>query len=144
VVTFSEDEYVRERFFTHTRWVATLSDGRRVFDDEGRPGVSPPQSWLRLAAFLKENPGLRLTGLRLQFRSHHEAPLPDGAEGYFFRKAAMASPGSPTAEFWLVGHLEGGVVKVSRWRVPELVREGGDERDPGDEKLVGPSLIRNA
>ena len=133
MVCKEEDDFI----FECPRWIAHLSNGERVFQDDGRPEVYPPQAWLRLKDYCRQN-GLRVVNLTLQFRSHHEAPLPANATAYFFiNKIAKVQTG-PQIEFLLIGHVENNKIKVQHWKVPELVCFGEDERpiEEGGESLI--------
>lgn len=130
----SEDDFVFER----PRWIAHLSNGERIIQDDGRPGVNPPQAWLRLKEYCRQN-SLSVVNLTLQFRSHHEAPLPANAEAYYFINKVAAVYGGPTLGFFLVGALtEDGKLRVQHWKVPELVYFGEETRKLED---AGESII---
>jgi hypothetical protein len=133
-VTKQEDEFI----FEQPRWIAHLSNGERIYKDDGRPGVEPPQAWLRLAEYCRQN-HLFVVNLTLQFRSHHEAPLPANADGYYFTHRAEVVQGFPTVESYVIGYLNEGRLLVQQWRVPELVLVGQEYRDAD---RAGPSLIR--
>src|SRR5688500_18570136 len=118
MVCKQEDAYI----FEQPRWIAHLSNGEKVYKDDGRPGENPPQAWLRLADYCRQT-GLYLVNLTLQFRSHHEAPLPANAEGYFFRnKAEGIMNSSYTAESYLIGYQQGELLHVQQWKIPELIK----------------------
>lgn len=115
----TEDEFLEDK----THWFVDLTNGERVWQDDYRPGVNPPQAWLRLGQYVKEN-NLNILRMCLRFRSHLEFPLPDNALGYFFSKAALAFYGeNDTIQMFLIGHYDGEVVHVQAWRTPELLQE---------------------
>ena len=39
MLTFNPDDFINERFESQPRWVVTLSDGRKVYQDDDRPGL---------------------------------------------------------------------------------------------------------
>ena len=123
----------------HAVWVATLSSGEEVAMDDGRPGHAPASAWLRLRERVRAE-GLRVVGLRLQFRSHVVRPVPADAPGYFFSKCSVGvlSGSSFHLAFYLVGHLTDSGVVVQRYKVPELVCVGSELRQvgPDDERLL--------
>jgi len=138
----AEDEYTQSLALTEARWVATLNSGLTVYQDDARPGLEVESAWLRLKEFLQST-GDYITALRIEFRSHVERPVPDHAEGYFFRRSAIGCLTSQTTKgFFLVGHLQKSEILVQRWSVPELILVEKEVRDPTNEELVGPSLIR--
>lgn len=142
-VTFEQDEYVRERFERTTRWVATLSNGCFVYEDDNRPGLLP-NSWLRLKNYLEENQHLKIVGLYLQFRSHIER-VPDNADGYYLSKGAGVYFGgsiSPTIQYMITGTLSNDIVHCTWWQCPELQIEKHTQKTI-DEEIVQKCLIRN-
>lgn len=121
----SEDDFVFER----PRWIAHLSNGEKIIQDDGRPGVNPPQAWLRLKEYCRQN-SLSMVNLTLQFRSHHEAPLPTNAWAYYFINKIAAVQGGPTLGFYLIGVVgEDGKLKVQHWKIPELLCFGEEIRN---------------
>lgn len=121
-------------------WAARLSSGATVWMDDGRPGCVPSSAWVRLAERLRRS-GERIDLLWLRFRSHEVRPLPERADGYYFSLGAAMTDGLDEAvRFYAVGALVGGVLTVTRWRVPELLPIDSDRRDPA---TAGPRLILN-
>src|SRR6185312_6740312 len=102
-------------------WVARLSNGHEVTQDDGRPGVSPHSAWERLAAHIKQE-RLSIEKLWLVFRSNVRRDiLPEQSEGYFFCKAALGNiTWKHTQQFYLLGSLKGNEVSLQRWSVPDL------------------------
>jgi hypothetical protein len=122
MICTEEDNFTIERM----RWLADLSDGRTVLQDDGRPGLEPYQAWLRLKEFCRQT-GISVVNLRLQFRSHIEAPLPDNAPAYFFshKAGALMSSGEPTHTdlFYLIGYLipEKEAVYIEHYLAPAII-----------------------
>ena len=139
-----KDDYTFDLWLAQPRWIAELTDGDVIHQDDDRPGVTPPSAWLRLRSYLQET-GLGIRRLRLTFRDEiNLSPLPDNAPGYFFRRSLLASlTEGYTLGFYLVGHLEGPVVHVQKVLLPSLQVVERSIRDVNDEELVGASLIRN-
>lgn len=134
IVCKQEDDFI----FEQPRWIAHLSNGEKVYKDDGRPGVEPPQAWLRLANYCRQNQ-LSVIQLTLQFRSHHENPLPSNADGYYFMNRVEVVQGYPSVESYVIGCLTNGKLYVECWRVPELIITDAQYRDVDK---AGPSLIR--
>ncbi len=138
-----EDDYVRGRFEDNTRWVAKLSNGFSVFEDDNRPGLEQKNSWLRLKEYIEET-GLRIVGMYLQFRSHIEK-MPDNAAGYYLSKGAGVYFGagtSPTYQFLIAGVLDNDVVRCTWWKCPELIIDKTTAKTLDDE-IVKQCLIKN-
>ena len=144
MICFSEDDFVRTLQLEKKTaiWIAELSDGRLVYQDDGRPGLDEPSAWKRLSLFL-EKEVLKITNISLKFRSHkHTNILPSNQDGYFFSKSSAGLWGSRTTyHFYLLGHLCDGVIKVQKWKVPELLLIEQVDRDKN--KVMGGSLIAN-
>lgn len=124
MVCKEEDDFIFER----PRWIAHLSNGERVYQDDGRPEMEPPQAWLRLKDYCRQNK-VDVVNLTLQFRSHHEAPLPANAKGYYFINKIVKVQLMPCIEFLLIGYVIDGKIKVQHWKIPELICFGEDERE---------------
>ena len=70
------------------RFLASLSDGRTVIQDN-RPGEL--HAWHRLAEFMRANPEIKITCLRLQTLGR-EVVMPGNQPGYVFGlKASLAN-----------------------------------------------------
>ena len=127
-----EDEYIENM----PRWVVDLTNGERIWRDDGRPGVSPNSAWLRLKTYLKETE-TDIARMFIQFRSHLEFPLPENALGYFFCRKALAYLGNNvTIESFLVGFYDsiGEGVAIQDWQVPELIQNSIEYRPIQDIK----------
>jgi hypothetical protein len=121
----AEDDFIDDK----PRWFADLSNGERIWMDDNRPGVDPPQAWIRLGLYLQETQA-KIVRLYLQFRSHLEAPLPDNAPAYYFAKGALAFYGNnATISMFAVGYYDGNKLQVQVWRLPELIQEWIEERE---------------
>jgi len=125
---FEEDDYTRSKFYEEPRWVAHLSDGRRVISDDNRPGLLEPRAWLRLREFVFAT-GINVVGLDISFRSRVQDPLPRNADGYFFCRGVLASPCGAKIHRFVVGHLQpDGWILAQSWNVPELTQAEVDFR----------------
>jgi hypothetical protein len=133
-----EDEFIRNKYEGETRWIVVLSNGLSVYQDDDRPDIHPPSAWERLHNYCKET-GNYPVNMRIQFRSHTES-LPENAEGYYFVKSVLGEFGSNrTWHFFVTGVLENGIIKVNKWKVPELIPTEYEEREV---KLDDVCLIR--
>lgn len=120
-----EDEFVLEK----PHWIAHLSNGEKVYQDDGREGVEPQAAWLRLREYCRQT-NISVVDLALRFRSHYEAPLPKNRDGYFFVNKAVRWSGSDTFSFMLIGCVDELQEKVfvQTWKVPELYKVGEEYR----------------
>jgi len=116
------DSFVNEQL----RWVATLSNKEKIYQDDGRPGCFPPSAWLRLKLYLQEN-NLYITGMLLQFRSHI-INIGHNYQAYFFSKGVGAcmmmshqDGYSSTLNYFLVGYKDNHQVYIKKYQVPELI-----------------------
>jgi hypothetical protein len=137
-----EDDFTNQKRLSEARWLVQLSDDRVVIQDDYRPGVNPPQTWLRLAAHLEKNPGLTIRRMWLQFRSNNiKNILTEDADAYFFANSVLGIfSAKKTLSFMLVGCLHNNKLMVQRWKVPELLFMDIEERDPAQ---AGECLIWN-
>lgn len=137
MLTFNPDDFINERFESHPRWVVTLSDGRKVYQDDDRPGVTPNSAWIRLGIFLEKNPDLSIVDMTIGFRSHI-VDVGKNAKGYFFSKSLMASAGTnEVMGFFVVGTLSEYGLRIKKYLVPEIEQVEEEVRYP----LEGESLI---
>jgi len=99
------------------RFLASLSDGRTVVEDvvEGER-----HAWIRLSRFLKENPTISVTGLKLQRPNGPEIIMPSNQQGYFLgKKQRKVFPGGE-AEYLGIGFYDGSVVSCSFYKLPNF------------------------
>jgi hypothetical protein len=115
-------------------WFVDLNNNERIWMDDGRPGISPPQAWLRLRDYLDET-SASIVRMYIKFRSHLELPLPDNAPGYFFCNKAFAIWGSSdTIHSFMIGFFDGEGIHIQEWQVPTLIQTGFDYRLPSQLK----------
>lgn len=123
MICTSEDSYVRELQFDRGQavWVAELSSGLLVYQDDHRPGVGHHSAWVRLGEHVRAKHE-RIVRLGLKFRSNkHPNILPLRADGYFFCRSVLGVFGGPDMlHFHMVGALTYGQVMIKKFKVPEL------------------------
>lgn len=118
-------------------WSVVLSDGTTVFQDDYRPGVYPESAWIRLKQHCQDT-GLFIKSMKVAFRSH-EIDIGEDADGFYFCKGASAFMTSNiTNELYIVGTLNDGMLRVEKWKVPELIKEGTELRNA---TIAGDCLI---
>jgi len=116
------DDFLDEK----TIWIATLSDGTKVYQDDERPGITEHSAWIRLGWHI-QNTGLRIVALQARFRSHVEE-IPRNAPGYFFARGALGHFGgktrkSSTKHYLIMGAQNGDEIPCHWYKAPELLIE---------------------
>ncbi len=112
------DDWLDNHMVTNAVWCATLSNGDNIIEDDNRPGVIPVSTWTRLQTYCNKN-GLYITNMKIKFRSN-ERGLPIGKDGVFFCKSVLGGVSGKNVFSYLTGTVEGGILKVVKWRVPDL------------------------
>lgn len=125
MVSFSIDDFIIDK--DKTIWIASLSDGSVVYQDDDRPGLEPI-AWFRLKKYVYEK-NLDIVGLKIKFRSHTENILENNKyDGVFFKRGAMAFPGQKTQHLYILGAVVNGIIMSETWRVPEIILEEKENR----------------
>lgn len=128
MICTKKDEFIQNFIEMNPSWEVLLNNGTRVFQDDGRPGVSPPSAWIRLGEYCKQN-NLYITEMKIRFRSNSHS-LESNADGYYFCKGSRGSFGSTrTMQLFYAGVLKNGKLIVHCWKTPEMVKEKQSERD---------------
>jgi len=123
------DSYINVYADNNPLWIATLSNGETIYQDDGRPNVKPSSAWTRLKRYCETN-DVHITNMKVRNRSHIE-DIGSDYDGYFFCKGAGALLfGDMTLHTFIIGILTGEKLSVRKWRLPELISEGVEERDP--------------
>lgn len=142
-----EDDYVRDRFESNTRWIAKLSNGERIFQDDYRPGVEPYSAWLRLKDYVEQNK-LAIEDLIVQFRSNVIQINHEKVDGFFFRNAVLGGFGLrasdlslKTIQYFIVGTIKNGILSTVKYQVPELQAVSREQREINKDSLE--SIIYN-
>ena len=130
-VSTSIDSYVAQLMDIKTIWVAELSNGETVFEDDDRPEVTPHSAWERLGNYCRAN-DLHISNMLLRNRSNVKQIEPD-ADGYCFCKALVGPLYSGVNQpVYMAGILkqDSDSIEITRWRVPELIEDSVEFRDP--------------
>jgi len=115
------DSYVNNFFdIRQPIWIAYLSNGETIYQDDGRPGFYPASAWLRLKNYCRQKE-VYIVGMEVQFRSN-KLQVPRDADGYFFTKACGVWIGQDSTEQYGIGTLDraSGIVHVDYFQIPEL------------------------
>ena len=120
-VCTQEDDFTKEKL----KWIATLSNGERVYQDDNRPGEEETVAWLRLKKYVNDNE-LSITNIHIQFFSHIEEAVPSNSLGYYFIRSvdafAFAGDTNNTRHYYIFGSLkEDDRVEIRKWLVPEII-----------------------
>ena len=122
------DDFIEHYIETYPRWEVQLSNGEHVFQDDGRPGVDPASAWLRLYDYCCKH-NVYIKDMLIGFRSNTYS-LPSNMDGYFFSKGAIGVfGGTKTISIFFVGILKNNILEVTRWKVPEMLKEETEIRD---------------
>jgi|TARA_R110000824_G_scaffold363432_2_gene551417 hypothetical protein len=125
------DLYTAQLFEKQSVWVATLSTGEDVIQDDDREGAEPPSAWLRLGQHCKEN-DCYITDMYIQ-NGTNKIEMEKGADGYYFCKSAGGFLyGGDTIHSYIIGVLNEGVLRVTSWGVPQLTSDFAETRDVND------------
>lgn len=111
------------------RFIASLSNGKTVIQD------APPNersAWLRLQDYLKDTPGVYITGMRLQHPKHDEVVMPGNQQGYFFGNKLFRVFQGGQANYIGVGYYDGQKVVISWYRTPNFDHCRTEERSKGE------------
>ena len=139
-LSFSCDNFIQNYIECNPSWMVVLNNGTTVYQDDGR--FEPNSAWERLGIYCKQN-GLYITDMQIRFRTNIKK-LPSNKDGYFFCKMARGMFGGPkTLHLFLVGYLEDGLLNLTKWKVPEMLEETSEIRDPAgaDICLIAKDII---
>lgn len=135
MITTQWDSYLQERYENKPRWQVTLSDGRIVYQDDERQGMS---SWKLLYHYLMENEDINIVSMFIGFRDNI-FQLPNNADGYFFRNALLSCINEWEKHSFIVGVLtDATTITVNKYELPEMTFLGTETRNIED---AGESLI---
>jgi hypothetical protein len=117
-------------------WVAKLSDGSFVYQDDYRPGETIPIAWLRLKKYLETEKEISIIGLHFRFRSNIIHPLPENSDGYFFSNKIiqpLSKNKVPPFNFFVGGYLENKVINRVTIKIPEMDLVARDIKPQNEE-----------
>ena len=123
------DSYVSIYADSNPIWTVTLSNGESVYQDDDRPDVYPESAWARLKIYCEEN-DLHITDMKIRNKGNVQS-IESNCDGYFFCKGAGAFLfGGETVHSFVIGVLKDNTLHVRKWRLPELIFEMEERRDP--------------
>lgn len=118
------------------RFLASLSDGRTVIEDIKHGEKS---AWFRLRDFLKDNPNIKITCLRLQGSSGLKT-TPSNQAGYAFGNKFNQTHGGKPSDYVGIGYYDGNKVHIQWHRKPNFDHSYMETRTP---EKAGFFLIKN-
>lgn len=138
LISFEQDQWLQDNYYHSPRLVIKLNNGKTVYSDDDRPGLEEPSFWERLQTYLKDKKNLRIDEILLQFRSNIISPLPKKAKCYFFRRGLHAIFQGPILNYYIVGYLDGEMIKSKKYLLPALLLEEEKDRPVKDceESLI--------
>jgi len=137
MICIKPDEFIEEK----VRWIADLSNGISVYQDDNREGCIEPIAWKRLKQYIKSEK-VFIINLHLQFRSNIINVF-NGIEtdGYFFGNKIVQFLGGGSLNFFIVGYIKSNLIYRKTFKVPELVL--ADEDVIKEHTVPEDFLIRN-
>ena len=119
-----EDDFIFEK----PMWIALLSNGEKVYQDDGRPNLEDYSAWIRLRSYLKETK-LKITSLYFRFRSNIVYLLPENAEGYYFSNGVIGQLSSDfSINLFVCGEINGNIARIRNIKIPELLVMSEEDR----------------
>ena len=108
------DEFLDEK----TIWIARLSDGTVVYQDDNREGVEHHSAWIRLMSHCDDN-DLGIEEIKVRFRDHTEF-VPKG-DRYPFSKAVGSFVGHGDEHFLIFGVVNDKKMDRLWYKIPEVI-----------------------
>lgn len=125
-----------------TIWVAALSNGLVVRQDDYRSGRTPDVAWLRLGNYCVEN-DVDIIGLHLKFRSHVIPITSDESiQGHYFSYGIQKEiDESITKQHYVCGFARQNTLDYDWYKTPELTIEKTVQREINKDDISSGKLI---
>lgn len=131
------DEFIEEK----PRWIANLSNGLAVYQDDDREGCAEPSAWRRLKAYVNSEK-LSIVGLHIQFRSAIlYSIIPADCEAVCFCHKVVQFLGGNNFKFFVIGYIKHKKIYRKTYRIPHLVV--WDEDIKNEHEVPEDFIIRN-
>lgn len=115
-LTFEDSDWLREMPI----WIANLNNGQTVYQHDHAPGCEEPSTWIRLRNYCSDN-NILIDNLYLRYWDH-VVNIRSGAAGYYYANGvgAWLDSSAPTKRHFIIGVLEGEIIRKSVYSNPEL------------------------
>jgi hypothetical protein len=131
MLTFTENEFTSNNYEQLSRWIITLSNGKRVIQDDEIPGATVHSAWLRLKHYLyNDEPAVNIQEIHYGFRNHIERIYNKDlhpCDGLFFSKTIYGGLGMTDTHYYRHGTVKhnteagGFLVSIQKWKLPEII-----------------------
>ncbi len=128
-----------------TIWVAHLSNGLTVYQDDHKSGKEEPIAWKRLFSYCNEE-GVDISGMYLKFRSNRKLmPDADDCDGYYFAYGALREFDERiTRAYYVCGYCLENTLFYDWYMTPELTKSMPRKRKLNKEDIQDKRLILNS
>jgi hypothetical protein len=136
-----ESDYLEDKSI----WIATLSNGLTVYQDDEKSGKEEPIAWKRLAEYCEDN-SVKVIGLCLKFRSNVVVvKTPEEIDGFYFAYGAQREfDEDVTRAYYVVGYCKDTYIHSTWYTIPELLKDKESKRKATKKDVEGKRLIINA
>ncbi len=120
-------------------WYLRLNDGTMVYQDDCI-NHDPQSAWERLCSYCDSSKQY-IDQIWIRFRSNI-VTLPTGKSGWWLKKGILAGITKdmqrrwPDQHFFIIGYVEDNVLKVTKWRLPELIDWEQEDREIPTELVI--------
>lgn len=119
----------KEYFEEKTYWIAELSNGETVYQDDGKNENYEHSAWIRLKKYIEDN-NLSINKFYVRFRSNIIYPLQENCDGYFFSIGIIGMMSSEeNVNFYILGYVLNNKVMIKKIKIPELIVFDEEERE---------------
>lgn len=109
-----------------------------IYQDDGRPGLEEPNSWIRLKRYLDGS--FKFKQFHCQFRDHRETLPVEYPDGIYFSKGVIADMLNPhPCNCYVLGWIKDGLLTKVWYRIPEVIEYQREETRDFDRE--SPAII---
>lgn len=102
-------------------WVAELDNKKLVCQENAH-------TWKNLINYISKY-DINIISFYIRYMDNVVKPLPDYANGYFYREASMGIMNGPEFSLMSIGYVTGDKIVSFKYRKPELIRVETDYRN---------------
>lgn len=110
-------------------WIAKLTDGTCIVQDDDRPSTAISSAWIRLGHYLSDNPHLKIENIKLRFGTNTIDVV--GKKPYYFFSKGLLQAATQThgLHFAIIGWpTQDKELMCYHYKLPELVVVKEDSR----------------